>query len=61
MRGRLGRLRGGIVGGFGYLFLRCCGTAWSEEAEVLVVLLIGVVVSLMMLLESLDPGMETLD
>ena len=30
-------------------------TAWSEEAEVLIVLLIGVAVALMLLLELLDP------
>lgn len=32
---------------------------WLEEAVVLVVLIVGAVVSLMMLLESVDPGMET--
>lgn len=32
-----------------------------KEAEVLIVLLIGIAVSLMLLLEVLDPGMKPLD
>lgn len=50
-----------MVGVYVFRWRKLCGTAWSEEAEVLIVLLIGVAVSLMVLLELLDPGMKHLD
>ena len=55
MRVRFGRLRGWTGGVFVSRLMRLFVTAWSEEAEVLIVLLIGVAVALMLLLELLDP------
>lgn len=61
MLARFGRLRGWTGSVFVSRLMRLFVTAWSEEAEVLIVLLIGVAVSMMLLLELLDPGMKPLD
>ena len=55
MLARFVRLRGWTGGVFVSRLMRRFVTAWSEEAEVLIVLLIGVAVALMLLLELLDP------
>ena len=55
MLARFGRLRGWTGSVFVSRLMRLFVTAWSEEAEVLIVLLIGVAVSMMLLLEMLNP------